>query len=239
MNLILDIGNTLAKVALIQDQETIFSKSYKELTLMDLDAILSRYSPQKAIASIVGKIRPELINLIQSRVTTIILDPNTPIPLKNQYSTPETLGYDRIAVAVGANSLYPSKNVLIIDAGTAITYDLVTSDSVYLGGAISPGISLRFSALNSHTAKLPLLEKTGNYPLIGQSTNECILSGVLNGVIAEIDAYIDNVKNTYPVETVLTGGDSNFLVDKLKNSIFVNQNLLTIGLNMILEFNLR
>lgn len=239
MNLILDIGNTLAKVALIQDQETIFSKSYKELTLMDLDAILSSYSPQKAIASIVGKIRPELINLIQSRVTTIILDPSTPIPLKNQYSTPETLGYDRIAVAVGANSLYPSKNVLIIDAGTAITYDLVTSDSVYLGGAISPGISLRFSALNSHTAKLPLLEKTGNYPLIGQSTNECILSGVLNGVIAEIDAYIDNVKNTYPVETVLTGGDSNFLVDKLKNSIFVNQNLLTIGLNMILEFNLR
>ncbi len=239
MNLILDIGNTLAKVALIQDQETIFSKSYKELTLMDLDAILSSYSPQKAIASIVGKIRPELINLIQSRVTTIILDPSTPIPLKNQYSTPETLGYDRIAVAVGANSLYPSKNVLIIDAGTAITYDLVTSDSVYLGGAISPGISLRFSALNSHTAKLPLLEKTGNYPLIGKSTNECILSGVLNGVIAEIDAYIDNVKNTYPVETVLTGGDSNFLVDKLKNSIFVNQNLLTIGLNMILEFNLR
>lgn len=239
MNLILDIGNTLAKVALIQDQETIFSKSYKELTLMDLDAILSSYSPQKAIASIVGKIRPELINLIQSRVTTIILDPSTPIPLKNQYSTPETLGYDRIAVAVGANSLYPSKNVLIIDAGTAITYDLVTSDSVYLGGAISPGISLRFSALNSHTANLPLLEKTGNYPLIGKSTNECILSGVLNGVIAEIDAYIDNVKNTYPVETVLTGGDSNFLVDKLKNSIFVNQNLLTIGLNMILEFNLR
>jgi type III pantothenate kinase len=87
VNLILDIGNTLAKVALIQDQETIFSKSYKELTLMDLDAILSSYSPQKAIASIVGKIRPELINLIQSRVTTIILDPSTPIPLKNQYST--------------------------------------------------------------------------------------------------------------------------------------------------------
>lgn len=238
MNLVLDIGNTLAKVALIQDKEIIFSKSYKELTLMDLDAILSSYSPQKAIASIVGKIRPELINLIQSRIITIILDQNTPIPLKNQYSTPETLGYDRIAVAVAANSLYPSRNVLIIDAGTAITYDLVTSDAVYLGGAISPGISLRFNALNSHTAKLPLLEKVENYPLIGQNTSECILSGVLNGVIGEIDAYIDNVKKTYPIETVLTGGDSNFLVDKLKNSIFVNQNLMTIGLNKILEFNL-
>ncbi|BDX37194.1 type III pantothenate kinase [Tenuifilaceae bacterium CYCD] len=238
MNLVLDIGNTFAKVALIQDKEIFFSKSYKELTLKNLDAILSCYSPQKAIASIVGKIRPELINLIRSRITTIILDQNTPIPLKNQYNTPETLGYDRIAVAVAANSLYPNRNVLIIDAGTAITYELVTSDAVYLGGAISPGISLRFNALNSHTAKLPLLEKVENYPLIGQNTSECILSGVLNGVIGEIDAYIDNVKNIYPIETVLTGGDSNFLVDKLKNSIFVNQNLMTIGLNKILEFNL-
>jgi type III pantothenate kinase len=141
-------------------------------------------------------------------------------------------------VAVAANFLYPEKDILVIDAGTAITYEIVTSKGEYKGGAISPGIVLRFKSLNDHTVKLPLLEKTNEFPIIGTNTSECILSGVLNGVISEIDGYIDSVKINFPeIYVLLTGGDSNFFANKLKNSIFVNQNLLTIGLNRILELN--
>lgn len=237
VNFILDIGNTRSKVALIKNEEFVFSKSYEELTLQEIDLLLSTYSPQKAIVSAVGRIQPNVLAHIQLHLNTIVLGKNTPVPIKSNYQTPNTLGYDRIAVAVAANHIHPHKNVLVIDAGTAITYELVTAEGVYQGGAISPGITLRFKALNNYTAKLPLLEKTENYPLIGQNTNDCIYSGVLNGIIGEIDAYIDMVRKKHPIEVILTGGDSIFLSDKLKNSIFVNQNLMPIGLNRILEFN--
>lgn len=238
MNLIVDIGNTLAKVAIVEHDKIIHFQSYSNLTLKDIEIAVVKHAVQKSIISVVGNIDNEILNYLTSNFSTIILDQNTKIPLKNKYSTPKTLGYDRIAVAVGANYLYPNRDILIIDAGTAITYELVASDGAYLGGAISPGISLRFRSLNNHTAKLPLLEKVEIFPVIGQNTNDCIYSGVLNGVISEIDGYIEKIKTNFPeIYVLLTGGDSNFFANKLKNSIFVNQNLMIVGLNRILEFN--
>lgn len=238
MNLILDIGNTLAKVAAVKDDETVFSKSYEDLSLTALTELIAEYSPDKSIVSCVGRLNPKILDYLQNQTKAIVLNQHTRLPIGSYYQTPETLGYDRIAVAVGANYLYPNRNLLIIDAGTAITYDIVTSENNYIGGAISPGVSLRFKSLNLFTEKLPLLQKTENFPLVGQDTSSCIHSGVLNGIIAEIDGYTHNVTTIYgDIIAVLTGGDSNFFANKLKNSIFVNQNLMVTGLNRILEFN--
>jgi len=143
-----------------------------------------------------------------------------------------------LAGAVGANYLFPDRHVLVVDIGTAITYDLVTRQGVYKGGAISPGLRLRFKALNSYTTKLPLIEKYEVVDIIGSSTVECISSGVINGTALEIDGYIDKISSIYDdCMVVLTGGDAYFLANMLKNSIFVNPFLMVIGLNRILEFN--
>jgi len=238
VNLILDIGNTLSKVTIVENQNIVYHQRYSNLGLNDIEEISKTYSISNTIVSIVGKISPEVLRFLENNFKTLVLNKNTKLPIKNHYSTPETLGYDRIAVAVAANFLYPQKDVLVIDAGTAITYELVTANGEYKGGAISPGISLRFKSLNDHTAKLPYLEKSEKFPIIGKNTADCIYSGVLNGVISEVDGYIDLIKTNFPdIYVLLTGGDSNFFANKLKNSIFVNQNLMITGLNRILEFN--
>jgi len=238
VNLILDIGNTLTKVTIVENLSIVHHQSYSNLGITDIKGISKSYPITSTVVSIVGKVNPEILRFLESNFKTLVLNENTKLPIKNHYSTPKTLGYDRIAVAVAANFLYPQKDVLVIDAGTAITYELVTSLGEYKGGAISPGISLRFKSLNDHTAKLPYLEKSEKFPIVGQSTTDCIYSGVLNGVISEVDGYIDLIKTNFPdIYVLLTGGDSNFFANKLKNSIFVNQNLMIIGLNRILEFN--
>jgi type III pantothenate kinase len=238
MNLILDVGNTQVKVALMEQGEIVFLKSFSTLSAGIIEEILSTYLPHKAIVSVVGNFQPEILSYLSQKLMVHVLGPKSKLPLKNAYETPLTLGYDRIAVAVGAISLYPNQNVLVVDCGTAITYDVVTSDEIYLGGAISPGISLRFKSLNDYTAKLPLLNISTTFNLIGRNTNDCITSGVLNGVVAEVDAYIEKFNQIYSnSRVVLTGGDSSFFADKLKNSIFVNPNLIFTGLNRILELN--
>jgi len=169
----------------------------------------------------------------------IELDHHTPIPLINRYRTPDTLGYDRIAAAVGAYTIYPEKNVLVIDAGTAITYDLVTGGGEYMGGNISPGMAIRFKSLNKYTNRLPLLEPSiEEPPLLGSSTKEAIQSGVINGILFELDGFIGDVSRLHPeLKVVLTGGDAKYFEGKLKSSIFVDLNLNLIGLNRILEHN--
>jgi type III pantothenate kinase len=171
--------------------------------------------------------------------TCIELDHSTPIPLENSYRTPETLGYDRIAAAVGAYTIYPGKNVLVIDAGTAITYDIVTSEGTFVGGNISPGLDIRFKSLNKYTNRLPQLERPGEKPgLLGSSTSEAIQSGIVNGLLFEVDGFIEAFKGKYAkLQVVLTGGDAKYFEGKLKSSIFVDLNLNLIGLNRILEHN--
>ncbi len=238
MNLVIDIGNSLTKVAVAEGETIINVDKYEVLSTEVIDRTISKYSPNKAIISNVGKIDKEVASHLISIIPTIEFNSLTKIPITNNYKTPQTLGLDRIALVVGANYLYSSTNLLVIGCGTAITYDLIDNKSQYHGGAISPGIALRFKSLHQHTANLPLLERVDKFELIGSSTSECIESGVLNGVIGEIDYYINRIKEEFPSPMIIvTGGDANFFVNKLKNSIFVVQNLVIIGLNRILEFN--
>ena len=238
MNLIIDIGNTSTKIAIADGKEIRFFQRFSELAITDLMSITSEYKPKRGIVSAVGEIPVNAVDWLKQNIPLHIAGPNTNIPIKNDYSTPETLGFDRLAGVVGANYLFPDRHVLVVDIGTAITYDLVTRQGVYKGGAISPGLRLRFKALNSYTTKLPLIEKYEVVDIIGSSTVECISSGVINGTALEIDGYIDKISSIYDdCMVVLTGGDAYFLANMLKNSIFVNPFLMVIGLNRILEFN--
>lgn len=238
MNLIIDIGNTLTKVAIADGKDVNFFQSYPELDIDVLMPIINEFKTERCIVSAVGKIPVNTLVWLRQILPVHIAGANTNIPLKNDYSTPETLGFDRLALAVGANYLFPTQNVLVIDAGTAITYDLVTSKGEYRGGAISPGLRLRFKALNDYTAKLPLIEHFKVVDIVGTSTVECISSGVINGTVLEIEGYVGKINSIYEgCVVVLTGGDANFLANMLKNSIFVNPFLMVIGLNRILEFN--
>ena len=179
------------------------------------------------------------LNFLNNNYEAIILNNKTLLPFNNLYKSKKTLGNDRIANIAGALTFYPKNSILAIDAGTCITYDLINSNNQYLGGAISPGIKMRFSSLNHFTGALPSLKpKKESVEIIGNTTNSSIQSGVINGVIFEISAYIEKIKKTNPdIKVILCGGDSSFLADRLKNSIFVCPNLTLIGLNSILKYN--
>ena len=237
MNLIIDVGNTRVKLALFEKTELIKSaiSSYKDIEKKSI-SMLKNNNISNIIVSSVGN--PDLIKpKLFSGHRSIYLDHQTKVPFKNKYESPKTLGVDRIALVSAAATNYPKKNVLIIDAGTCITYDMINKKNEYLGGAISPGINIRFKSLNEYTENLPLLE-IDNFSLIGKSTKKSILSGVLNGVINEIDGVISQYLKKYPdLTVVLTGGDANFLAKKLKSSIFANPNFLLEGLNSILIHN--
>jgi type III pantothenate kinase len=241
MNLVLDLGNTFGKIAVCEGSRVIETAGYDKITSREIAYFHSRYPGIEAviISSVINDSR-EIIDYLGSLFTTCIeLDHNTPIPLVNRYRTPDTLGYDRIAAAVGAYTIYPGRSVLVIDAGTAITYDVVTSDGEYLGGNISPGMEIRFKSLNRYTNRLPLLERPQEQPsLVGNSTREAIQAGIVNGIVFEMDGFIGAICQNYPkLQVVLTGGDAKYFEGKLKSSIFVHLNLNLIGLNRILEHN--
>ena len=240
MNLIIDVGNTLVKFAVFQDNTLIEKKIVtNEEALKTFKLIVKEYKLiKKAIVSSVGKLEELVFDVINDTLEVLILNHETKLPFKNLYKTPHTLGVDRIALVCASIKNYPNKNVLIIDAGTCITYDFISSDNEYLGGAISPGLRLRYTSLNTFTSKLPLLDTEMPNELIGNTTNSAIHSGVVFGILKEIDGVIDDYRIKYEDLTViLTGGDSNFLSKQLKNGIFANSNFLLEGLNFILEFN--
>ncbi len=241
MNLVLDLGNSFGKIAVCQGTNVLESAVYEKITNREIAYFNARYDGLKGviISSVVNDSREMVDYLGMLFDNCIELDHHTPIPLINRYRTPDTLGYDRIAAAVGAYTIYPEKNVLVIDAGTAITYDLVTGGGEYMGGNISPGMAIRFKSLNKYTNRLPLLEPSiEEPPLLGSSTKEAIQSGVINGILFELDGFIGDVSRLHPeLKVVLTGGDAKYFEGKLKSSIFVDLNLNLIGLNRILEHN--
>lgn len=239
MNLIIDIGNTRIKAGLFNQNELLEIKYFDSLKMLVLDVEFIKKAKQAIIGSVVDGLEKEIAEL-QNLIPLQIFTSTSKIPLKNLYQSASTLGSDRLSASVGAYYIYPNKNVLTIDSGTCIKYNFCNTQNEYLGGAISPGISMRFKALNYYTSKLPLVDKDLSYhDLIGNTTKTSILSGVLNGSIAEIDGTIDQYKQQYPdLICVLTGGDSEYLAKRLKNSIFVHQNLVLKGLNDILNYNL-
>lgn len=240
MNLTIDIGNSRSKLAIFENDKIINIITKETLSFSDITAILSTYPNIKyAILSTVKDIDQTIISYLKSNTRYFIdLDENSKIPIENLYQTKSTLGKDRLAAAIGANNIFPDLSVLVIDAGTAITFDFINEKNQYMGGAISPGLEMRFKALNYFTNKLPLLNKNEDFDLIEDNTTKAIISGVQNGIIFEIDSYIDTLKNKYEdLKIILTGGDAIFFDKKLKNTIFVNLNIINIGLNRILEHN--
>ncbi|SDW53787.1 type III pantothenate kinase [Lutibacter oricola] len=240
MNLIIDVGNTRIKCAVFNASELIHIEIFTgELVVFEIEKIAKKYSCNRAIISSVKKIKKNILEEINSKIDLIALNSSTKIPFNNKYGTPKTLGVDRIALVASAVSKYPNKNVLVIDAGTCITYDFVDREANYYGGAISPGIKMRYKSLKHYTNKLPELEIGFVDSLMGNSTNESIHIGVTGGVINEIDSFINKYKEkNRNLTIVLTGGDVNFLAKNVKNSIFANPNFLLEGLNSILTYNI-
>jgi len=241
MNLIVDVGNTNVKLAVFQDGAMVNKEiiDINEIEVKIQELIKKQPLLSKAIMSSVGNISQKQLTYITKHLETIVLSSHTKIPFKNKYKTPNTLGVDRIALVSASVLKYPQKNVLIIDAGTCITYDFINAKNEYLGGAISPGISMRYNSLNNLTVNLPLLKRKAPKKLIGNSSKESIHSGVINGILMEIDGIVEKYhKKHKDLTVILTGGDSDFLSKRLKSSIFANSNFLLEGLNFILEFNL-
>jgi type III pantothenate kinase len=239
MKLVLDIGNSFIKAGVFEKKQLLQLFSAIELNTAFIEDIVSKYSEvNSAIFSSVKEISSEINNYLKSKFRLLEFTSTLSLPIKNYYKTPETLGKDRLAGVVAAHYLYPNRNVLVIDAGTCITYDLVNNNGEYFGGSISPGLTIRFNALHTFTGKLPLVSFKNYKELAGTDTETSILAGVINGFLFEADTVITKYKEQYEDLIVLIcGGDYQFLVDRLKNSIFAVPELILTGLNEILDYN--
>lgn len=242
MNLVIDIGNSRTKIALFNESDLMFNVPLDELTAENVEMLLDEHPTlNMAILSSTKSYSPNLKKILSERFKSFLeLNHQTLIPIENLYESKETLGKDRLAAAIGANELFPNQNLLIVDAGTAITYDVVNSKNQFLGGNISPGLEMRYKALNYFTDKLPLIEQNDEFPMLGRNTTEAIRSGVQSGIIFEVEQYIQTLNKIYEnLKVIITGGDAKFFDRNLKSSIFVHFNLTLIGLNRILEYNNR
>jgi type III pantothenate kinase len=236
MRLIIDIGNTNAKIAVMHKKLFLTVERHKDVTVDVLSPLLAQYPITTAIYSSVragGEMA--FTEWLRGKVKKLIhFTHKTAIPLKNLYGTPETLGCDRLAAAVGACALFPATNCMIIDCGTAITIDFVGQGGEFLGGNISPGLQTRFNALHTATGKLPLGQFTDAPQAIGTSTDTAIAAGVLQGARYEIEGYIEQ---NAPSNIIFTGGDALFFAKHIKSSIFVVFNLILTGLNKVIDYN--
>jgi type III pantothenate kinase len=238
MNLIVDIGNTSTKLAVFEGINKLSQSRISELSFEELEEELTRYKIDKVIISSVKKIPLIISELFLTNIHYVhILSGKSLLPFKVEYDTPESLGPDRIAAVAGAYNLFPDTNVLIVDAGTALTFEFLSS-GVYKGGTISPGLKMRFKALNKFTARLPLLSPSTGFTFPGQNTSDAITGGVITGMTYEINEYIRTFENKHTnFKVILTGGDSEFLKDKLNHHITYMPDIVIDGLNYILEYN--
>lgn len=235
MNLALDFGNTFTKAGLFEDNN--LKKVITDIKLDCLPDLVDKYTPENIIISSVSVKATDITTKLEGE-RIVILKHDLPLPFKIAYQTPETLGLDRIAAVAGAQEMFPGRNCLVIDTGTCFTYDLLDHQGVYHGGGISPGIKMRFQALHTFTANLPLIGFEEETPLIGQSTKGSILSGVVNGTVAEITEIIRQYRDKFAdLQIIMCGGDAKFFENRLKASIFAAPELVLRGLNRILLYN--
>jgi len=234
MNLAIDFGNTRAKAGIFNQNDLI--EVIDEFDVRDTSDLVRERSVEKVAISSVTQSNISLSTI--QEVQVFELDNHSRLPFSNAYKTPETLGKDRIAAVAGAQSMFPETNCLVIDIGTCITFDFLDKTGVYHGGAISPGVDIRFKSLHTFTANLPLVESEDFVPLIGQSTESCIQSGVINGVMAEINEIIRMYQLKYTdLQIILCGGWANYFENKVKEHIFAAPELVLRGLNRILLYN--
>lgn len=241
MNLAIDIGNTRTKLAFFADETLIEKIVWDEFTPENIfDLATNRKVKHIIFSSVASDFDQKIKNQLSSHFFLLQLTTKTHLPIQNAYKTPSTLGKDRLAALVGAYSLFPNKTSLVIDAGTCITYDILNSEGVFLGGNISPGMKMRLKAMHSFTDRLPLPEIKTTKTNWGDSTETALLNGVQLGTLLEIEGFIDLCHSDFgETITFLTGGDADFFANKIKKKIFVRSNLVLIGLNKILNYNVK
>lgn len=239
MNLIIDIGNSITKVAVFEQENLLELHHTKSLNIGFLEKLLKVHACDKGILSSVKDYPLSVGEWLNKHLNYfLVFSTKSKLPFQNEYTTNTTLGHDRIAAVAGAYYEFPGRNVLIIDMGTCITYDLLTANGIYKGGSISPGVYMRLKAMHSFTGKLPKLkfEVPGEVPAAG--TKDAMLTGVYWGIVHEVNGFVEKYKQQYnPLEVILTGGDGKHFDFVFKSEIFAVPNLVLTGLNKILEYN--
>jgi type III pantothenate kinase len=238
VTLCFDFGNTRLKCAVFSDgkfSEEILLDNDNEETIQ---SIIQKYKPEKSILSSVINHNPAIENQLQQTTHFHKLNHFSKIRVTTPVGKPDTIGADRLALVVAAVNIFPEKNNLVIGLGSAITYNFINKKHEFLGGGISPGMEMRFKALHTFTARLPLVKPEWNFPLVGYDTKTNILSGVIIGMAKEIDGTIDAYAEKYNnFNVLLSGGDIHYFADRLKNKIFADPYLIYKGLYAISEFN--
>lgn len=246
MNLTIDFGNSLVKYGIFDNEKLVIKSQINTSNLDSFLISIEDYEINKCIISSVTNIPDKFLEDLKFKFDSVlILSSKSKIPFEINYNPKESLGIDRIALISGAISTFPNQEILIIDAGTCITYDFVDSNKHYYGGAISPGLSTRFKSLNNFTERLPLIDNSKfndifdkNIDFLGLNTQDSIILGVYKSIIFEIDGYINLIKLKYPnIKVVLTGGDTKYFDGKVKNTIFADENFLLKGLNYLIHYN--
>jgi type III pantothenate kinase len=237
LNICIDIGNTNAKAGIFEREKVL--GIIDNLSDRSIIKLLKNKRPDHVMVSSVRKGIGRILRDASKVADTVRFDQATPVPFTNSYLSPQTLGLDRIAAVAGARHLFPLQNCLIADIGTCITYDLLDHTGIYHGGGISPGVEMRLKAMHKFTAKLPLIQHKGTIELIGRNTRGCMLSGATIGALAEVEGIILKYQQYFDDLTIIfCGGGANFFESKIKGHIFAIPNLVLIGLNQILRFNL-
>jgi len=242
MNICIDQGNSRTKVALFSAEgKLVKSFLYKAFSSADAERLFQLYPIENSIISSVVNLESSMVNALNRLSKQFVLfDHHTPVPIQNDYLTPETLGQDRLAAAVGASWLCGKENLLIIDVGSAITYDFVSEEGHFLGGNIAPGVKMRLTALRTMTKKLPQVEVDEQelMPLYGQKTRDAIATGVVRGIVFEVRGYMRVMQErTQHFKTFITGGNAPYVISNVKEGMIYEKHLVLIGLNRILEYN--
>ncbi len=244
-NLVIDVGNTFSKIAVFEKTESIYFSKSEQLQNSDISGLINKYHVKNLILSSVKELSENKYEADFPQLTYLRFDHQTRVPIKNNYATPETLGLDRLAAVIGAKDIYPSDPVLVIDAGTCVTFDFIDAESVYKGGSISPGKRMRLKAMHQFTGKLPQVVLENDFvtdTFYGKNTTEAMQTGVLNGMLFEMEGYIRWYSQKYSsLKIILCGGDASFFDTRLKNSIFAHQILLEPllvlrGLNTVVNY---
>nr|WP_294897387.1 type III pantothenate kinase [uncultured Pedobacter sp.] len=242
-NLVIDIGNSSVKLAVFDTNQMVYNHKMPAITTDFIRQLIDTKNIKNFIVSTVKEECGFDEEAISNKVNYIKFNALTKIPVNNRYQTPETLGLDRLAAVIGGNYLYPNQSVLVIDAGTCITYDSINEKAGYYGGSISPGIKMRLDAMHHFTSKLPLVNFDTEFNAsFGKNSKEALSSGAINGTVYEAEGFINAFLKDFPNgRIILSGGDSAFFDTKFKNSIFANlilhePNLVLIGLNTVVNY---
>ncbi len=239
MNIVIDIGNTRTKAGVFKSGQLL--QQYSGQVSEVLEA-LSEYSADQLMVSAVGKGLEDVKAFYASRMPIVVFDRSLNMPLLMDYATPETLGLDRLAAAIGATVFLPEQDVLVIDMGSCITIDLVEKDQIFCGGVISPGLNMRFKAMHVFTEKLPLIDlnelEKDAVLLPGKSTKACMTAGVMKAIEFELAGHINHYRSLYPgIGVIITGGDASYFENKFNTPIFTKDSLVLVGLNRVLEYH--